>query len=336
MFFSFEVEDVFVAPVLDVGFPFLAIEAAQRGVVVDRRLLDVVEIVGHQRVLVDDGEAEPAGREVLPAGVFEPERERIQERIHHQPADRIARIGGPEHGQHQIKSLAHSPDRKRLPEILVVGLEVDVLGHVEQAAEAGRGVHRGATDRDQRTPALSLHQVVGENRRALQVLQEVVDDIAHVHGHVFVVKKAHRSQQQVLQDLVEVEDHAVHRFQRIAHLGDGDRGFARSQIVQVIAGRRGGGRRRRRKFRGDGSRRGRSGSRRQGRRSARTRGERMGLVEEDAHVVGRVDGRAFGHGRKAAGRHQSERHESASHSSSPPRARHADHPRSPEGRNSNR
>src|SRR5258708_7883815 len=104
--------------VANLGIARLAVEAARRGVEIDRGTLDFAQLVDALRAAVDEGKRAASPREIK----FVPPlhiAERVEIVIDEASGD-IARHRGAEQGQHEIGSFAHAIPTHCLTEILLV------------------------------------------------------------------------------------------------------------------------------------------------------------------------------------------------------------------------
>ncbi len=123
----------------DLGRAPLIVKAADRRVIVERGALDAIEDIDIARAQIDalDGAARighpavviGAGEAVRGIGVPAGDE-----------ADRVARVGGAEHRQHQIGARADAPHTEGLAEIGVVEGDAGPGGRIEEAADAENGV----------------------------------------------------------------------------------------------------------------------------------------------------------------------------------------------------
>jgi hypothetical protein len=187
-------------------------DAAQRRIEVDGAALQLVERFDVARALVDAAghPARPVrrvgarGDVAVGAGIALDRR-----------ADRIARVGGAEDGENEVGAIGDAPTVERLPEVAALLFEPVRARKVEQPAETEGGVEEKAAQGYVGALELALQQVVGEDHRFVQIVEEMADRVAPPLRKHRSIGLGDRLEQQAVDEEVEVENVAVERFKRI-------------------------------------------------------------------------------------------------------------------------
>src|SRR5260221_286179 len=149
--------------VADFRVAVLAIEAACRGVEIDRGALDLVERFDIARPQIDKAQTGADAvikRAVVPAQI----RERMHEIVGHY-ARRVARITGTGKRQDEIGPLADAPNAKRLSEILVMRGNAHLGRNVYEAGDTQCRIDDDAAQRLSGAIGRTLQHVVSEGHR---------------------------------------------------------------------------------------------------------------------------------------------------------------------------
>src|SRR5207244_6381950 len=101
---------------------------------------------------------------------------------------------------------------------VMVGDAEPVGGNIEQARDAERGIDQESFCRDAGALPVALEQVVGQNYRPVHVAQEIVHAALDRLGQNGVVPGGDRLQEQFVEGIIDLEEIAVHRLQRVVVL----------------------------------------------------------------------------------------------------------------------
>ncbi len=163
-------------------------------------------------------QARPAHRlcQVLVIVDFAPV-ERIDHRIDAEPR-RVAQIARPHQRQHDIWAFADAPYRKRLAEILRVLLDTEISSRIENTEHAHRGIHKKSVKCLCGTFRLALHHIIGENDRRIEIAEHIRYAVARNLRGCSDIDIRHRADHRLVSSLVEGENLAVERLERVIDL----------------------------------------------------------------------------------------------------------------------
>src|SRR5215470_8404582 len=167
----------------DQAEPALQVGVTDGAVHVDHALFEALEEVQVERALVDDV-ANPHGEPI-------DERQEVRQRVHrcvHGLADAVADGQRLQEGDDHVGARSHAPEAQRLTEVFAALEDAkDVLGRIEEAADAGRAVDQKATELAAGAQHLALQEAVHESRHERDVVEPVGDhDLDLVRDHEVV------------------------------------------------------------------------------------------------------------------------------------------------------
>src|SRR5207249_1923813 len=135
----------------------------------------------------------------------------------------ITHVRRPENRDHQIRTGLDSPVAECLAEVLLVLVQTDFGGGVEQAADAHRRVQEEAPRILPETPEFELQQVVDHRDR----IEEVVHEIGHAGTHRarydLLISASHRPRDRMIDRHVDLEGRAIQSFPRVTRIAFGVR-----------------------------------------------------------------------------------------------------------------
>ena len=142
----------------------------------------------------------------------------------HRQRERVAHGRRPQDGQHQIRPRTHAPAPQGQTKVLLVAVNAQLAGDVQQATQAHEGVHIDPHEAGRSGFAAQLQHVVHERPDIAQVCKEVADPRAHGPGHDLLVGRRHGLEHHGIDLFIEVGHAAVVRLQRVAGVRVGHRG----------------------------------------------------------------------------------------------------------------
>ena len=130
-------------------------------------------------------------------------------------AESVAKVRRTEEQQHQIGSAVHAPGVERLAEITCLLRQAALRRRIEQPANAKCGVEEKTVEGDAGRIASSLQQIVGEDSRLGEVIDEGPDAVAQELRDSLAIAFGNRLDDRLVQRGVRIEDGPVQRLERI-------------------------------------------------------------------------------------------------------------------------
>ena len=137
--------------------------------------------------------------------------------IDHQACS-VARVGRPQHRNHQVGAFGDAVAPEGLAEIGIVIGVAPQRRDIEEPGHAGGRIDQEPHGRGAGAVEAALEQVVGQHDGRGDVAQHVADAVLHRIGQRHIVPPGDRLQQQLVEGVVDLEEVAVHRLEWIVGL----------------------------------------------------------------------------------------------------------------------
>src|SRR5437773_434178 len=135
-----------------------------------------------------------------------------------QQAETVADAGGTEDRQNQIRAAADTPRAQGLAEILVVLLESQLGGEVENAGDPERRIEKNPPKVVYPLLKFTLQHVVHGNPDVLEVGKEIGNTGANGTWQHGAIGSRHRLDHRLVRSIVEAEHHPVERLERVGRI----------------------------------------------------------------------------------------------------------------------
>src|SRR5690606_11773931 len=125
--------------------------------------------------------------------------------------------------QDEVEPVAHAPFGKRLAEIFIFVGKALSFRDIHETGNTRRRVDDEARRGCTRAADVALQDIVGNDERRLQVAQEALNGVAYETGQYGLVALGDRLDHGAVENVVEAEDEAVDRLDRIGDFMRGRR-----------------------------------------------------------------------------------------------------------------
>src|SRR5215831_2270637 len=192
----------------------LLCDTLQMRVIVERARLDLVQAfdVARPQIHAVDSPYRETGHEPGVTGYEHARRSR--EEIDAE-AESVAKVRWAEERQDEIRSAVRAPGVERLAEITGLLRQATLRRRIEQPANAKRGVEEETVEGDAGSIASPLQQVIGENSRLGEVVEEGSNAVAQNLRDYLAVAFGNRLDDRLVQRGVDIEDSPVQRLERV-------------------------------------------------------------------------------------------------------------------------
>lgn len=198
---------------MDSGGPVLAIEAAGCCIVVNRRSLDLLQVLDVLGVGVQGANAGARRRPSIGALKLG-----VRQRIHEDVDDLTTEIpwwARTQQRQDQVGTFPEGPSTQSEAEVRAVIWDSHLGGDIDQASNSQGAVQGDPNKRSPCSAEPALQHVVAERHRLVEIANNIVDAVAGKFWNCVIVKLGYRTGEVVLDFRVKLKDGTVRPLERV-------------------------------------------------------------------------------------------------------------------------